>query len=74
MVEQNTKVYCQPLRSKKNFRKLADKEIVRAGFEDDEMQIFSIEFDIGNGTHRNLLIIWDDRFPELHISQPYPVG
>ena len=66
-----SKIILKPLRSKKQLRKISFKNVVSAGFTDDNEQFFTVTFDVESGVKQDLTIIFETRSPRLYISGEY---
>ena len=66
-----SKIILRPLRSRKQMRKISFKDVMSAGFTDDNEQFFTITFDVGSGVKQDLTIIFETRSPRLYISGEY---
>lgn len=66
-----SKIILKPLKSKKQLRKISFKDVVFAGFTDDNEQFFTISFDVGNGKRADLTVAFETRSPRVYISEAY---
>lgn len=65
------RVILKGLRSKKQLKEIANKEVLCAGFADDEEKNFEITFDCGEGKKIDLLVSFETRSPHIYISDAY---
>ena len=68
-----SRIILKPLRSKKQLRKIAFKDVVSAGFTDDSEKYFTITFNTESGTKVDLVVICETRTPRTYISEEYKV-
>lgn len=65
------RIVMKPLRSKKQLRKIAFKDVVAAGFTDDSEKFFVITFNTENGTKVDLSVVFETRTPRVYLSDSY---
>lgn len=65
------RIVMKPLRSKKQLRKIAFKDVISAGFTDDGEKFFVITFNTENGTKVDLSVVFETRTPRTYISEEY---
>ena len=66
-----SRVLLRPLKSRKQLRKIAFKDVVAAGFTDDSEKFFVITFNTENGTKVDLSVVFETRTPRTYISEEY---
>ena len=65
------RIVMKPLRSKKQLRKIAFKDVISAGFTDDSEKFFVITFNTENGTKVDLSVVFETRTPRVYLSDSY---
>lgn len=65
------RIVMKPLRSKKQLRKIAFKDVEEAGFTSDDEKYFTITFNTENGTKVDLSVVFETRTPRTYISEEY---
>ena len=65
------RIVMKPLRSKKQLRKIAFKDVEAAGFTDDSEKFFVITFNTENGTKVDLSVVFETRTPRVYLSDSY---
>lgn len=66
-----SRVLLKPLKSRKQLRKIAFKDVVSAGFTSDDEKYFTFTFNIENGTKQDLTISFETRTPRVYLSDSY---
>lgn len=66
-----TRIFYNQLKKRKQLKALRFKKVLSAGFQDENNKQFVIEFDIGNGQKKDLMILFEKENPEVFISDPY---
>lgn len=66
-----SRVLLKPLKSRKQLRKIAFKDVVSAGFTSDDEKYFTITFSTENGTKVDLSVVFETRTPRTYISEEY---
>ena len=66
-----SRIVMKPLRSKKQLRKIAFKDVISAGFTSDDEKYFTIIFDTKAGTKQDLTISFETRTPRVYLSDSY---
>ena len=66
-----SRVLLRPIKSRKQLRKIAFKDVVAAGFTDDSEKYFTITFNTENGTKVDLSVVFETRTPRTYIYQEY---
>lgn len=66
-----SRIVMKPLRSKKQLRKIAFKDVVASGFTDDTERFFVITFDAENGEKIDLSVVFETRTPRVYVSDSY---
>lgn len=66
-----SRVLLKPLKSRKQLRKIAFKDVISAGFTDDSEKYFTITFDTKAGTKQDLIISFETRTPRVYLSDSY---
>lgn len=65
------KIYFNPLRSKKQLKVIAGRNVVSAGYSDSTEKMFTIVFDVGGQYRRDLTIMFESRTPRIYLSDVY---
>lgn len=65
------RIVMKPIRSKKQLRKVAFKDVISAGFTSDDEKYFTITFDTKAGTKQDLTISFETRTPRVYLSDGY---
>ena len=65
------RIVMKPLRSKKQLRKIAFRNVISAGFSDDTERFFIITFDTENGEKIDLSVVFETRTPRVYVSDSY---
>lgn len=66
-----SRIMLKPLRSKKQLRKIAFKDVISAGYTDDSEKYFTITFNTENGIKQDLTISFETRTPRVYLSDTY---
>lgn len=66
-----SKIILKPLKSKKQLRTISFKNVISAGFVDENEQFFTIGFDLGSGKKEDVTISFETRSPKIYISGEY---
>ena len=66
-----SRVLLKPIKSRKQLRKIAFKDVISAGFTDDSEKFFVITFNTENGTKVDLSVVFETRTPRTYISEEY---
>lgn len=65
------RIVMKPLKSKKQLRKIAFKDVEEAGFTSDDEKYFVITFNTENGTKVDLSVVFETRTPRIYLSDSY---
>lgn len=65
------RIVMKPIKSRKQLRKIAFKDVVAAGFTDDSEKFFVITFNTENGTKVDLSVVFETRTPRVYLSDSY---
>lgn len=66
-----SRVLLRPIKSRKQLRKIAFKDVISAGFTDDSEKYFTITFNTENGTKVDLSVVFETRTPRVYLSDSY---
>ncbi|MGN0340153.1 MAG: hypothetical protein ACI4D0_06615 [Lachnospira sp.] len=65
------RIVLKPLKSRKQLRKIAFKDVLAAGFTSEDEKYFTITFCTDNGTKVDLTISFETRTARLYLSDSY---
>ena len=66
-----SRVLLRPIKSRKQLRKIAFKDVISAGFTDDSEKFFVITFNTENGTKVDLSVVFFLFLQRTYISEEY---
>lgn len=65
------RTYMRTIKRAKQLRKVDCAKVKSAGFTDDSEKCFEIEFETEDGKNMDILLMFEGRYPEMFVSDPY---